>query len=147
MLIWQGVFSIIGKNGVVYANNMNDEYSVGPLSIYRQTKQALTVFGAELILNEYEFHALDMLAERAGEPLTFEVIYTAAWGAATEAYSRDAARLAMENLLKQVAEIGRGFMWIECLPEAEYIFRARWSHNLRQAPVHKKYLSRPGTAE
>ena len=126
------MLDIIGKNGVVYAEDMNKEYSVGPLSLYRDTKQALTVFGTELTLDEYEFRALDMLAERVDEPLTFEMVYTAAWGAAVETYSRDAARQAMENLLKQVTEIGRGFMWIECLPEAGYIFRARWSHNLHR---------------
>jgi len=89
------------------------------------------VFGVALTLDEYEFNALDMLAARAEEPLAFELIYTAVWSEGT--CSRDAAKLAIDNLLKQVTEVGRGFMWIEYQADAGYIFRTRWSHNLSTA--------------
>ena len=128
------VFEITGNNGVIYIDNQNTRYSIGPLSIFRQTKQALTVFGIALTLDEYEFNALDMLAARAEEPLPFELLYKAVWSGGT--CSRDAAKLALNNLLRQVTEIGRGFMWIEYQTDAGYIFRTRWSHNLRTA--HKQ---------
>jgi len=40
--------------------------------------------------------------------------------------SREAARVILDNLIRQVNAIGEGFMWIEKKPETGYIFRTQW---------------------
>jgi DNA-binding response OmpR family regulator len=108
-------------------------YVVGPLNIDRRTKQANTVLGAILPLDTAEFEALDMLAARAGEPLTFERLYTAVWAVGDGPCEREAARLSLNHLLRQVNEAGAGFMWMEYEPETGYTLNIRWGRDWRRA--------------
>jgi len=104
---------------------------VGPLNLNRQTKQADTVMGAKLCLNAKEFDALDILATHEGEALTFEMIYTAIWDAGDGTCNANEAQKALDNLLSQVKETGKGFMWINHT-ELGYIFQSRWGHNWKE---------------
>jgi|GEM_PF-3434210 len=104
-------------------------YFVGPLNLNRKTKQANTVMGTELLLDAHSFDALDMLATQENKPLTFEQLYAAVWDAKDGADNRDAALVALNNLIKQVSAAGKGFMWIEYSAEAGYTFGTRWGHN------------------
>ena len=108
-------------------------YCVGPLNLNRQTKQASTVMGTELILNTDEFAALDMLAVNEGKTVTFEPLYEAVWHVGNGSCSRGTAltmlEKLMEGLMKKINETGERLMWIEYKPEAGYAFRTRWQHN------------------
>jgi len=103
-------------------------YIVGPLNLDRLAKRATTVMGEALSLNADEFAALDILASREDEPLTFELLYEAIWRADNNACELE-ARHRLGNLLRKVSEAGAGFMWIEYEPETGYTFRTRWGHN------------------
>ena len=92
-----------------------------------KAKRAVTVFNTELILCENEFETLVMLAEREGTPLTFEQIYDVVWKA--RGIDNQTSRMGMENVISQVRETGKGFMWIEYAVQAGYIFRVRWGQN------------------
>jgi len=111
------------------SNSQKNTYFAGPLNLNRSTKQADTVTGYKLSLNENEFNALDLLVSRAGEMLTFEQIYEAAWQKEDGSDNREAARIGFEKLIKQVRKAGEGFMWIEYTPEFGYSFRTYWGHN------------------
>ena len=113
----------------IRVDTWEDIYAVGPLNLNRLTKQANTVLGNELSLDENEFDALDMLAAQEGEPLPFELLYAVVWGTGGDSHERQTAKLILDNLLKQVGEVGKGFMWIEHHPESGYTFRTRWGHN------------------
>ena len=67
------------------------QYFVGPLNLNRHTKQANTVMGMPLVLDERGFDALDMLAWREGTPFTSGQLYSAVWGAGGCPASRDTA--------------------------------------------------------
>ena len=85
-------------------------YFAGPLNLDRETGRADTAFGAELILNENEFDALDMLAIREGQPVTFQQLYEAVWEKPDGSGSMAAAKEALEMLIIKVAEAGGRFM-------------------------------------
>jgi len=104
---------------------------IGPLILDRQTKQATTSLGAKLYIDRNEFDALELLATREGEPLSYEQLYSAVWGEDDSPNSRDAPPLKLEHLIQQVDSAGRGFMWIEHKPEVGYIFHTRWAKDLR----------------
>jgi DNA-binding winged helix-turn-helix (wHTH) protein len=116
------------SNNISNGNNIT-LYCVGPLNIDRQTKLATTSMGAELLLSPDEFEALDILAAREGEPLTFEQLYRLVWGGTDSSCNIELARFRLNNLMVQVREAGEGFMWIEYVPERGYTFRTRWGHN------------------
>ena len=126
---------IQGASGIEYSNNAANDDSLeglhiaGPLNLNRQTKQADTVMGTILPLDEKEFATLDMLAENEGEWLTFEQIYSAFWVLDSDTDNRDAARTGLDNVVRLVSSAGEGFMWIDYKQGDNYTFRTRWGHN------------------
>ncbi|MCL1895837.1 MAG: hypothetical protein FWG03_04750 [Clostridiales bacterium] len=108
-------------------------YFAGPLNLNRLAREATTVMGARLELDENEFAALDLLVAREGEDVPFEEICQTVWKTggerATTPGSRRAALAGLENLVRQVGVAGEGFMWIECEPGALYSFHTNWGHN------------------
>ena len=104
-------------------------YFVGPLNLNRRTKQATTVMGLKLSLCADEFDALDILAAREDEPMTFDLLYSEVWGARDGSYKRESAYQMLNNLVRKVKDAGAGFMWIEYEAESGYTFRTHWSHN------------------
>ena len=104
-------------------------YSVGPLDINRSAKKAATVMGAELLLDDNEFGALDLLASREGEYVTFDELYKANWELSESRDGKETAHTAIDDLIKKVSFDGCGFMWIDYSPEAGYIFKTRWGNN------------------
>ena len=111
----------------------NGKYFVGPLNIDKQLRIVSTVMGSELNVSENEFDALDMLATRENEPLSFEQLYSALWDVGDGGNYRENARLELNQLTKKVNMAGNGFMWIEKTTDSSYIFHTRWSHNWNQA--------------
>jgi len=120
---------VMQENGNAEGDFYDAIYCIGPLNLNRQTKQASTVFKAELSLDGKEFDALDILAAREGEFLTFEQLYNAVWDEKDGSDRRDAARLGINNILSQINEAGDGFMWIGYEPDRGYVFKTRWGHN------------------
>jgi len=104
-------------------------YTAGPLNLNRYLKRACTIMGRELAISAKEFNALDMLVSREGEYLTFDELYQAVWGKAENPESKENARESIDNLLMQVCNDGEGFMWIEYLHEAGYMFKTHWGKN------------------
>jgi len=131
----------------MYDSAKENRYFSGPLNLYREKKSADTVMGTELILDDKEFDALDMLVAREGEPITFEQIYEAVWDDPDYVDGRDAARAAMWNLIEQVSSAGKGFMRIEYTPEVGYTFRTHWGHNWQTERLYDKKNERPGEQE
>jgi len=117
-------------NSAKVRETLSDIHLTGPLNLNRLTKKATTAMGAELILDEKEFDALEMLAAHEGEPLSLETIYRAVWGDAGDgACDREAARSGLSNLIRQVDKAGKGFIWIEHNPNTGYNLQTRWAHN------------------
>jgi len=108
---------------------LDNIFLAGPLHLNKKTKQAGTVMGAKLYLNENEFDALHMIAVLEGEAITFEQLYAAIWGVGDSPDSREKALKSLEKVSEQVETAGQGFMWIELKPECGYIFHTRWAHN------------------
>ena len=117
------------SNSIAFDNALEYLHIAGPLNLNRRTKQADTVMGTILPLNETEFAALDMLAENEGDWLTFEQLYSAFWALENDTDNRDVARAGMDNIVSLVKSAGEGFMWIENKPGDSYTFRTRWGHN------------------
>jgi len=109
--------------------SQNHLFFVGPLNLNSNTKQADTVTGAELAISETEFDALDILAMREGETLSFDQLYNAVWRTEEGDDCRETARSELEHLIDEVREAGMGFMWIDYVPEKGYTFRTHWGHN------------------
>jgi DNA-binding response OmpR family regulator len=130
------------NNGKINLNGNENIYIVGPLNLNRRTKRANTVMGEELVLDNNEFDALDILAFNEGEYLTFNQLYQAVWGNTENKKTKEAARSALENLVKQINAAGGEFMWIDHVPGAEYTFNTCWGHKWQQhnekAVSHKK---------
>jgi hypothetical protein len=119
-----------------------EQYFAGPLNLNRQIKQATTVMGVELKLNADEFDALDILAAREGEPLSFELLYSAVWESGEYFCEVETAKLKFEKVIMQVEEVGSGFMWIEYKPETGYAFKTLWGHNWKaQKHIKSESLS------
>ena len=72
--------------------------------------------GTKLYIDGNEFDALDLLATREGEFVTYEQLC--------------AIKPVLKNLIEQVENAGLGFMWIEYKPESGYAFHTRWAGNL-----------------
>jgi len=104
-------------------------YSAGPLYIYRAAKKAGTVMGAELILDDKEFDVLDILASREDEYVSFDELYEEIWGLSENRDFMETALTMIDDLIKKVSIDGYGFMWIEYLPDAGYIFKTHWGYN------------------
>jgi len=121
----------------MHDNSEKLEYFAGPLNLCRRTKQADTVMGTQLTLNEKQFDALDMLVQREGQFLSFEQLYTAVWEEADGADNRTVARAEIKELSGQVSSAGEGFMRIDHVPAVGYSFRTRWGHNW-QTEQHKE---------
>jgi DNA-binding winged helix-turn-helix (wHTH) protein len=107
----------------------------GPLNLNLHTKEASTALGDELRLAPKEFDALEILATCENDLLTFEELYQVVWN--DNLHGRDVAQQGLNNLSRQVNEIGRGFMWIEYTQSQGYTFRTRWANNW------KANISRP----
>ena len=104
-------------------------YFVGPLNMDRQAKQAKSVMGTVLPLDDYEFDALDIMAAREDLPISFERLYLEVWKARDCHASQEKAQVQLEYLIEQVRIAGQGFMWIERGTELEYTFHTWWAHN------------------
>lgn len=124
-----------GYNGI-REKELESCYTVGPLNLNRVMKRACTVMGVELSLDEKECDALYMLATREGEYLTFENLSEAVWGSESPENTEIILK-SIDNMIKQVCSQGSGFMWIEHVPEAGYVFKTHWGHNWKtqSAPV------------
>jgi len=117
----------------------------GPLNLYKKTKHADTVMGTELILDDFQFDALEYLVAREGEPVTFEELYDAVWKETDGACDRDAARESIKHLLEQVRTAGEDYMKIDCSPEKGYTFKTNWGHNWRsRQPQNEPFVLRSG---
>ena len=103
-----------------------EEYTAGPLNINRQTRQAKTIMGTDIVLGENDFEALDLLVLNEGEYLTFQQLYEESWGKSPATDSLDYAFSAISNLVIQINNVGEDFMWIENKPGAGYTFKTRW---------------------
>ena len=104
-------------------------YCVGPLNLNKLTKRACTALGVELFLDEKMFDALDMLASRVGDYFTTEELCLAVCGESESPGVKEIAREVADNLLRLIGAAGHGFMWIEHLPEAGYVFKTHWGNN------------------
>jgi len=109
------------------------EYTAGPLNINRQTKQAKTVTGADIILDENDFEALDLLVTNEGKYLTFQQLYEASWGKSTATDSIDYAFSAINNIIIQINNVGEDFMRIENIPGLGYSFKTRWGQTWKNS--------------
>ena len=105
------------------------KYFAGPLNLDRKTKQADTVIGTELVLDETEFDVLDALVAQEGESVAFERLYEDFWKSSDGADNRAAARAALNGLMEKVSIAGKSFMGIEYSPEKGYKFYTHWGHN------------------
>ncbi|MCL1829541.1 MAG: winged helix-turn-helix domain-containing protein [Oscillospiraceae bacterium] len=134
----------------------NDDYGhlrlVGPLNLNMHTKKADIVTGAELSLDENEFKALSMLAEREGETIATEVLCAKVWNTGNGFGSREAAINILNSLVRKLNEAGSGFIWIEHKPETGYTLRKRWGDDWRkektETELHdgeEKLQEKPGT--
>jgi len=85
--------------------------------------------GVELFLDEKMFNALDMLASRVGDFFTPEELCIAVCGESESPGIKEIVREVANNLLRLIGAVGNGFMWIEYLPEAGYVFKTHWGHN------------------
>jgi len=101
----------------------------GPLNLHRNSKKADTVFQTVLYIDEKEFDALVILAEREGDTVTFEHLYRSVWDEWDGMDQRAAAEMGLGKLINEVRKAGEGFMWIEHSPDKGYSFRTRWGHN------------------
>jgi len=108
--------------------------------------------GTELNLDVSEFIVLDMLVTKENEPVTFEQLYKAVWGAGNDPVSPVIARGRLEKLITKVNEAGEGFMLIERNEGSGYVFRTHWGQEWQRAPektdvpsvAAKKRFSLPG---
>jgi len=85
--------------------------------------------GVELFLDEKMFDALDMLASRVGDYFTTVELCEAVYGESESPGVKEIAHEVAENLLRLIGAAGHGFMWIEHLPEAGYVFKTHWGNN------------------
>ena len=130
-----------GNNGKPQ-NEKKGNYFVGPLNLDRMTRQAVTAMGTELALDENEFNALDMLASKEDQYLSFHQLYEAIWGDPESQIDESAARESFTNLVNQVNKAGGEFMWIEHVPELGYKLRTRWGNNWQKKSIIKVYTPR-----
>jgi len=104
-------------------------YCVGPLNLNKLAKRACTALGVELFLDEKMFDVLDMLASRVGDYFTPEELCDAVYEGSESPEGKEIAREMADNLVSLIGAAGHGFMWIEYLPEAGYVFKTHWGHN------------------
>jgi len=122
--------------------NKNNQYFAGPLNMNRRTKQANTVMGSELDLDEYEFAVLDLLVTNENETLMFEDLFDAVWCKGDKRADPDAARLCLQNLILKINSAGEGFMLIDSDHDFGYVFRTFWGQSMGRGP--EKNASVPG---
>ena len=110
----------------MYENDdMQDYICAGPLTLCRLEKQANTVMGTELSLEEKTFDALEKLVSQEGEALTLKQLVADIWDG-----DADAAWPELSYLTEQVNIAGQGFMLIEYKENTGYVFRTRWAKRL-----------------
>jgi len=127
--------------GEMHDDVQKSKYFAGPLNLCRETKQADTVLGAEFILDENEFDALDMLAMHEGQALSFEQLFEAVWKTPDNADNRAAAHAKLNVLMEKINTAGEGFMRIDCSPEKGYTFQTHWGHNWgKKQPLVETYV-------
>jgi len=105
--------------------------------------------GVELFLDEKMFDVLDILASRVGDYFTPEELCTAVCEGPETPDGKEFARQMVDNLLKLIGAAGNGFMWIEYLPDAGYVFRTHWGHNWKtqSSPIMPVSINEPTTEE
>ena len=96
----------------------NTYYLVGPLNLNLRSKQAGTIMGVKLTLNDREFDTLHMLAIHEGKSF-----------AAHDIWQGGDADIGLECLRSKITEAGEGFMWIERDPNGNYAFKTRWGRD------------------
>jgi len=126
----------------MYDNEHKTSYFAGPLNLNRETRQADTVLGTELVLDANAFDVLDILASQEGESFTFEQLFETVWEN-PDTGDREAALIILNNLIGQISFAGKGFMWIDHKPDNGYTFRTKWGHNKQmwQCPENPMYIS------
>jgi len=105
----------------------------GPLNLNRQKKEACTVMGTKLELEDEEFDALDKLVSMDGKPVSAEQLYSEIWETGDDVNKRNSARLGMNNIMNKVNDAGEGFMRIDYDPVTGYAFSARWGSDFQEA--------------
>jgi len=98
-------------------------YCVGPLTLCRQTKQACTVMGTELMLETKTFYALYLLATQEDKNLSLNQLAAEIWDG-----DSDAAFPALTRLAEQVNSGGQGFMQITYTENMGYSFQTHWTN-------------------
>jgi len=91
--------------------------------------------GVELFLDEKMFDALDMLASRVGDYFTTKELCEAVYGESESPGIKEIAHEVADNLLRLIGAVGHGFMWIEHLPEAGYVFKTHWGNNWKTQSI------------
>jgi len=130
-----------GNNSILQSEQKGN-YFVGPLNLDRITRQAVTAMGTELALDKNEFDALDMLASKENQYLTFNQLYEAIWGNLENQISEGSARSAFRSLIEKVNNAGGEFMWIEHMPDLGYTLKTRWGNNWKKKSIIKVYTPR-----
>jgi len=110
-------------------NLPHDRYIAGPLNLDRTAKRADTTLGAELVLGEKEFDALDVLATSEGKTVALEELIKIVWKGSNDHDIRADARETLKNLAVKIRQAGEGFMWIEYSPGVGYTFRTKWGRS------------------
>jgi len=119
----------IAKKDISTHDIGNQFIFAGPLNLNRETRQASTIMGSDILLGEKDFDALFVLAMNEGEYITFERLHKASWGKSKATESLDNATAALEKLVQQINSAGDEFMWIEHTPEMGYRFKTNWGKN------------------
>jgi len=112
----------------------HDRYIAGPLNLDRTAKKADTTLGAQLVLSDKEFDALDVLATREGQTVAFEELFKIVWKGSNDHEIRADARETLKKLTAKIQQAGDGFMWIEVSRGEGYTFRTKWGqswHNIK----------------
>lgn len=91
----------------------------GPLAL-DTLKMRAYIADVDLEVSEEQFDALYLLVQRAGEAMSFDDLYSAAWELPDGGGQRDAAEQDMARLVEKCADAGKGMVQIEMLPEKKY---------------------------
>jgi len=108
-----------------------DRYIAGPLNLDRTAKQADTIMGTQIKLEENDFEALDLLATNAGEYVSFDNLYEIAWGTSEDTANINHAKTSLHNLITQVNCLCRKFLHIEHHHDDNYKLTTHWGNTWR----------------
>ena len=87
-------------------------WEYGPLLLDSQKYRAYA-YGEDLQLSEQAFDALYLLAQKKGNPMSFDALYQAVWSIPNEPECRNTAHTDMEELIRTLSNAGKGVVWID----------------------------------